>query len=55
MGVAPSLLTLLATRHPLSVLNKENNSIKEYVSIRGAAKDIGVSHGTILNHIKNKK
>jgi len=58
VSVTPSPLVILnrilAIAHPLSVINKENNSIKEYISILGAVRDIGISHATILNYIKNK-
>lgn len=40
-----------ATGHSTMVINKENNSIKKYKSIRAAAKDIGISHTTLLRHV----
>jgi group I intron endonuclease len=42
---------LLATGHITTVLNKKDNSIKVYNSIRAVSRDIGVSHATILNYI----
>lgn len=46
---------LLATGHKTSVLNKINNSIKIYDSIRAAGRDIGVSHNLLLNYINTGK
>jgi len=58
-GVVPSALTkinqLLATGHTITVVNKQNNYIKEYSSIRGAARSLGVNHATILNYVNNNK
>jgi group I intron endonuclease len=58
-GIAPSAFTrarhLAVTGHPIVVENKENNTIKIYNSIRGAARELGVSHATLLNYIKSKK
>ena len=36
------------------VVNLENNSIKRYKSIRATAKDLGISHTTLLRYIKKK-
>ena len=59
VGVAPFNLTkinqLLSTGHPVKTINKENNSIKEYNSVRAAARDLCVSHATILNYIDSNK
>lgn len=43
------------TAHLTVLINIENKSRKEYSSIRSAAKDIGISHTTLLRYIlKNK-
>jgi hypothetical protein len=36
------------------VINLENNSIKRYNSIRATAKDLGISHTTLLRYVKKK-
>lgn len=58
-GIAPSDLAkinqLLTTGHTLIIINKKNSSVKKYNSIRAAARDIGVSHGTILNYVNKNK
>ena len=41
--------------HPLVVINKENNSIKKYCSLRAAAKDMAVNRYHISNHINTNK
>lgn len=46
---------LLATGHITTVVNKENNSVKLYDSIRAAARDLGTSHNSLLNCIKSNK
>lgn len=58
LGFKHSLKTLekfknrdTGTGHFTMVINKENNSIKKYNSIRAAAKDIGISHTTLLRHV----
>jgi predicted DNA binding protein len=43
------------TEHPIIVVNKENNYIKEYHSLREAAKDLGVSNTTVLKYINTNK
>jgi group I intron endonuclease len=57
--VAPLVLAkmnqLLATGHIITVINKKNNTVKVYNSIRSAAKDMGVSHPTIINYINKDK
>ena len=57
-GLAPSKLAkinqLLATGHPVIII-KENNFIKEYNSVRAAARDLGVNHATILKYINSNK
>jgi len=37
------------------VVNKENDTIKEYYSIRFAAKDIGINRSTLLRYINSNK
>ena len=37
------------------LINKENNHIKEYSSIRAAAKDLNISHTTLLRYINGNK
>lgn len=58
-GMVPSNLAkinqLLATGHPVKIINKENNSVKEYKSVRAAARDVGFNHATILNYINSNK
>jgi hypothetical protein len=39
------------TGHFTIIINKENNSIKNYNSVRAAAKDIGISHTTLLRYV----
>jgi hypothetical protein len=58
LGFKHSLETLekfknrdLGTGHFTIVINKESNSIIKYNSIRAAAKDLGISHTTLLHHI----
>lgn len=43
------------TGHDITLMNIKSNSIKKYTSIRRAAKDIGISHTTLLYYIKAKK
>jgi hypothetical protein len=58
-GVAPCNLAkinqLLATGHPVKIINKENNYIKVYNSVRAAARYLQVNHGTILYYINSNK
>ena len=59
-GIAPTsplrrINHLLATGHITTVINKKDNSIKVYGSIRAVSRDIGVSHVTILNYINTNK
>ena len=59
-GIAPSsplikISHLLTTGHITTVVNKEDNSIKVYSSVRAAARDIGINHVTVLNYINSKK
>ena len=58
-GKAPSPLRrinhLLATGHITTVVNKKDNSIKVYDSIRAVSRDIGINHVTILNYINTNK
>jgi hypothetical protein len=46
---------LLATGHITTVVNKKDNSVKIYDSIRAASRDIGINHATILNYINTNK
>jgi group I intron endonuclease len=46
---------LLAISHVTTVLNKENNSIKIYDSLRAAAIDLNTSHTVLSYYIKNNK
>ena len=46
---------LLATGHITTVVNKKDNSVKVYDSIRAASRDIGISHATVLNYINTNK
>jgi group I intron endonuclease len=46
---------LLATGHITTVVNKKDNSIKVYNSIRAVSRDIGINHVTILNYINTNK
>lgn len=46
---------LLATGHITTVVNKKDNSIKVYDSIRAVSRDIGINHVTILNYINTNK
>jgi len=60
VGIAPSsplrrINHLLATGHITTVVNKEDNSVKIYNSIRAVSRDIGINHVTILNYINTNK
>ena len=46
---------LLATGHITTVVNKKDNSIKVYNSIRAVSRDIGINPGTIANYINTNK
>jgi hypothetical protein len=46
---------LLASGHIITIINKKNNTTKVYNSIRSSAKDIGVSHPTIIYYINKNK
>lgn len=46
---------LLSTGHQILVMNKLDGDTKEYNSIRAAARDIHVSHSTLLNYINKDK
>jgi group I intron endonuclease len=46
---------LLATGHITTVVNKKDNSIKVYNSIRAVSRDIGINPGTIANYINTHK
>jgi hypothetical protein len=42
-------------KHLVTIVNKEKGTVKEYYSIRSAAKDIGVSYSTVLSYINTNK
>nr|QJQ35221.1 GIY-YIG endonuclease [Fusarium ramigenum]SNU76836.1 TPA: GIY-YIG endonuclease [Fusarium oxysporum f. sp. lycopersici]SNU77060.1 TPA: GIY-YIG endonuclease [Fusarium oxysporum f. sp. cucumerinum]SNU77837.1 TPA: GIY-YIG endonuclease [Fusarium oxysporum]SNU76885.1 TPA: GIY-YIG endonuclease [Fusarium oxysporum f. sp. lycopersici] len=44
---------LLATGHKTILINKKDNSIKQYPSIRSAAKDINATHGSLIYCMEN--
>jgi len=46
---------LLATGHITTIVNKKNNSIKLYDSIRAAARGLNTSHNSLLNYINTNK
>jgi hypothetical protein len=46
---------LLATGHITTVINKENNTVKVYDSIRAASRDIDTNHITLINYINSGK
>ena len=59
-GLAPSsplrkINHLLATGHVTTVINKKDNVVKVYESIRAAAKDIGVSRQTLSKYVNKDK
>jgi group I intron endonuclease len=59
-GVAPTsplrkINHLLATGHITIVVNKKDNTVKVYNSIRAVSRDIGINHATILNYINTNK
>lgn len=59
-GVAPTsplrkINHLLATGHITTVVNKKDNTVKVYNSIRAVSRDIGINHVTILNYINTNK
>lgn len=43
------------TGHPVLLINKDNNSIKEYPSVRALAKYLNISHTTLLRYINENK
>lgn len=45
----------ISTVYPIMIINKENNSVREYFSTREAAKDICVSATTVLRYINTNK
>jgi len=62
LGFKHSLNTLLKFKnripinaHKTSIINIENNIITEYNSVRAAAKDLGISHTTLLRYINDTK
>ena len=62
LGFKHSLNTLLKLKnripinaHKTSIIDIENNIITEYNSVRAAAKDLGISHTTLLRYINNTK
>jgi group I intron endonuclease len=46
-------ILLLATGHKTILVNKKTNSIKQYPSIRSAAKDINAAHGSLMYCMEN--
>jgi hypothetical protein len=46
---------LLATGYITTVVNKKDNSVKVYDSIRAVSRNIGINHATILNYINTNK
>lgn len=58
-GKVPSPLAkvnqLLSTGHITTVINKKDNSVKLYNSVREAARDLGISHVTLLKYINENK
>jgi hypothetical protein len=53
-GIAPSsplrrINHLLAIGHITTVVNKKDNTVKIYNSIRAVSRDMGINHATILN------
>jgi group I intron endonuclease len=46
---------LLATGHITTVVNKKDNSVKVYNSIRAASRDIGIHHATIINYVNTNR
>jgi group I intron endonuclease len=46
---------LLATSHVITIKIVETNSTKEYSSIRAAARELQVSHATLLNYTDKNK
>lgn len=57
LGKIPSLLWrtshLLSTGHITIIINKKDNSIKQYPSVRSAAKDLNAVHGSLKYCMKN--
>lgn len=57
LGKSPSPLAkvnhLLATSNITIIINKQDNSIKQYSSIKEAAKDLNVHHSSLLYCMKN--
>jgi group I intron endonuclease len=45
---------LLVTGHKTIIINKKNNSIKQYPSMRSAAKDLNAVHGSLIYCMDNK-
>lgn len=43
------------TSHTTNIINIYDNSVIKYSSVRSAAKDIGISHTTMLRYINNNK
>jgi GIY-YIG catalytic domain len=46
---------LLATGHITTIINKKDNSVKLYNSIRAAARDLGTNHNSLLNYVNTNK
>jgi hypothetical protein len=47
--------SLLTTGHTTIVINKETNSIVSYNSIRAAARNLKISHSSLIKYIKTNK
>jgi excinuclease UvrABC nuclease subunit len=43
------------TGYPIILINKDNNNINNYSSVRAAAKDLNISHTTLLRYINESK
>jgi hypothetical protein len=50
IGKAPT-----STGHITTVVNKKDNTVKIYNSIRAVSRDIGINHATIRNYINTNK
>ena len=51
----PKANQLLATSHNIIIKDIETNVIKEYTSIRSAARKLKTSHFTLLNYVDKNK
>jgi len=46
---------LLAKSHVISIKDTETNVVKEYSSIRSAARELPINHSTLLNYVDKNK